>query len=88
MILKTAEAKVNNHYVYVQPNETMAINKFQRSRLTFQPKSLILESHQYIKAKFSQKTQILYEDSLRYVSQHLYKLFRSHDQDCQPAHIW
>ena len=30
--LKTVEAKVNNHYPYVQPNETMAINKFQRSR--------------------------------------------------------
>ena len=38
----------------------MAINKFQRSRLTFDlsPKWLILESHQYIKTKlvFSPKT--------------------------------
>ena len=32
----------------------MAINKFQRSRLTFQLMSLILESHQYIKTVFSQ----------------------------------
>ena len=34
----------------------MAINKFQRSRLTFDlsAKSLILESHQYIKTVFSQ----------------------------------
>ena len=33
----------------------MAINKFQRSRLTFDlsAKSLILESHQYIKTVFS-----------------------------------
>ena len=36
---------------YIQPNETIAINKFQRSRLTFDlsAKSLIFESHQYIK---------------------------------------
>ena len=34
----------------------MAISKFQRSRLTFDlsAKSLILESHQYIKTAFSQ----------------------------------
>ena len=34
----------------------MVINKFQRSRLTFDllAKSLILESHQYIKTVFSQ----------------------------------
>ena len=32
----------------------MAINKFQRSRLTFQLRSLILESHQYIKTVFLQ----------------------------------
>ena len=31
----------------------MAINKFQRSRLTFQLRSLVLESHQYIKTVFS-----------------------------------
>ena len=34
----------------------MAINKFQRSRLTFQPQSLILESHQHIKTAFSETT--------------------------------
>ena len=36
----------------------MAINKFQRSRLTFDlsAKSLVLESHQYIKTVFSQAT--------------------------------
>ena len=35
----------------------MGINKFQRSRLTFDlsAKSLILESHQYIKTQFSHK---------------------------------
>ena len=35
----------------------MAINKLQRSRLTFDlsAKALILEFHQYIKTKFSQK---------------------------------
>ena len=32
----------------------MAINKFKRSRLTVQLRSLILESHQYIKTVFSQ----------------------------------
>ena len=32
----------------------MAINKFQKSRLTFQLRSLIFESHQYIKTVFSQ----------------------------------
>ena len=42
--LKTVEAKV-----IILTNLTMAINKFQRSRLTFQPRSLILEFHQYIK---------------------------------------
>ena len=33
--LKTDEAKVIILTWYVKPNETMAINKFQRSRLTF-----------------------------------------------------
>ena len=47
--LKPVEAKGIIITRYVQPNETMAINKFLRSRLTFQPRSLILESHQYIK---------------------------------------
>ena len=48
--LKTVEALVIILTWYVKPNETMAINKFQRSRLTFDilAKSLILESHQYI----------------------------------------
>ena len=32
----------------------MAIYKSQRSRLTFQLRSLILESHQYVKTVFSQ----------------------------------
>ena len=37
-------------------NDKLAINKFQRSRLTFDrsAKLLILESHQYIKTVFSQ----------------------------------
>ena len=33
--LKTVEAKVIIIIRYVQPNETMTINKFQRSSLTF-----------------------------------------------------
>ena len=33
--LNTAEAKVIIHTWYVKTNETMAINKFQRSRLIF-----------------------------------------------------
>ena len=35
IFLKTVEAKVIIITRYVQPNETMTINKFQRSRLTF-----------------------------------------------------
>ena len=35
IFLKTVEAKVIILSWYVKPNETMAINKFQRSRLTF-----------------------------------------------------
>ena len=48
---KTVEGLVIILLRYIQPNETIAINKFQRSRLTFDlsAKSLILESHQYIK---------------------------------------
>ena len=51
IFLKTVEALVIILTWYVKPNETMAINKFQRSRLTFDlsAKLLILESHQYIK---------------------------------------
>ena len=51
--LNTVEAKVIILTWYVKPNETIAINKFQRLRLTFnffQPRSLILESHQHIKS--------------------------------------
>ena len=36
--LNTVEAKDIILTWYVKPNEAMAINKFQRSRLTFQPK--------------------------------------------------
>ena len=32
------------------------IDKFQRSWLTFQPRSLILESHQYIQTVFSESS--------------------------------
>ena len=35
IFLKTVEAKVIIITWYVYPNETMAINKFQRSMLTF-----------------------------------------------------
>ena len=47
---KTVEALVIILTWYVEPNETIAINKFQRSMLTFDlsAKLLILESHQYI----------------------------------------
>ena len=34
----------------------MYINKFQRSLLTFYPRLLILESHQYIKTVFSESS--------------------------------
>ena len=50
--LKTIEAKVIVLTWYVLSIVTMAINKIQRSRLTFQPRPLILESHQYIKTWF------------------------------------
>ena len=47
---KTAEA---SHYIiiirYVHANETRTMNKFQWSKLTFQLRLLILESHQCIK---------------------------------------
>ena len=43
--MNTVEAKDIILTWYVKPNEAMAINKFQRSRLTIQPNSLILESH-------------------------------------------
>ena len=36
IFLKTVEALVIILTWYVKPNETMAINKFQRSRLTFE----------------------------------------------------
>ena len=51
IFLKTVEALVIILTWYVEPNETMAINKFQRSRLIFDlsAKSLIFESHQHIK---------------------------------------
>ena len=49
IFLKTVEALVIILTLYVLPNETMAINKFKRSSLTFQLRSLIMESHQYIK---------------------------------------
>ena len=35
IVLKTVEAKVIILTLYVKPNETMDINKFQRSRLTY-----------------------------------------------------
>ena len=45
--LKTVEAKVIIINKYSQPNETMTINKFQRSRLTFDPSAKV--AYQYIK---------------------------------------
>ena len=38
---KTVEAKVIIITRYVQPNKTMTINKFQRSRLTFDPSAKV-----------------------------------------------
>ena len=48
--LNTVEVKVIILTWYDENNETMAINKFQGTRLTFafQPRSFILESHQHI----------------------------------------
>ena len=63
----------------------MAINKFQRSRLTFDPSAdlLILESHQYIKTVFSQTIgpiELKFHVKTPYaVSQIFYKRFWSHD---------
>ena len=72
----------------------MAIKSYigQGRPLTFQPRVLILESHQYLKHSFLKNhyanwTQISYEDSLQYVSQDANKLFFSHDQDGRHAHI-
>ena len=47
LFLKSFEAKVTR---YVQSNETVTINKFQGEgwHLNFQPRLLMLESHQYI----------------------------------------
>ena len=50
----------------------MAINKFQRSRLTFQPRSLILESRQHIKLFFS---EIVRPIKLKYHMQTPYDYF-------------
>ena len=49
--LNTFETKVIILTWYVKPNETMAINKFQRPRLTFDFSAKVaqLESHQHIK---------------------------------------
>ena len=52
--LKTTDANVIFLTRYVKSNVTMAINKFQRSRLTFDlsAKPLILEYHQLLKHSF------------------------------------
>ena len=41
IFLKTVEAKVILITRYVQLDETMTINKFQRSRLTFDPSAKV-----------------------------------------------
>ena len=45
--------------LYVQSNEKKAINKFQRSRLTFDLSAKVahIESHQHIKTVFSEITK-------------------------------
>ena len=49
--MKTVEAKVIIITRHVQPIETMTINMFKRSGLTFDPSAKVAhtESHQYIK---------------------------------------
>ena len=74
----------------------MAINKFQRSRLTFDlsAKFLILESHQDIKnIVFSQTIgpiELKFHVKTPYdkLAKNLYKIFWSHDKDDRHAHIW
>ena len=72
----------------------MAINKFQRSWWTFDLRSLIMESHQYVKTiVFS---QIIGPNVLKFhvktsydkLALNLCKIFCSHDQDGCHAHIW
>ena len=56
-ILKTVQAKVINLTWYVKFNETMAINKLQRSRLTFDLSAkfpLIVVPSIYLKIVFSE----------------------------------
>ena len=46
--LKTVEGNAIILTWYIKPNERMAINKFQKSRLTLQPKWHKSESYQYL----------------------------------------
>ena len=75
--LKTVEAKVIKAKViiltwYVKPNKTMAINKFQRSRLTFNFSAMVAHKwnpintlkHSFLRNHKAIWTQISYEDSL------------------------
>ena len=67
--LNTVEAKVIILTWYVKPNETMVINKFQRQGwpLIFQPRSLIVESHQ-------QKKNIVFSETTRPIKLKFYRM--------------
>ena len=57
--LIVVEAKVNIITRYVLPYGTMVINEYQRSRLTFHLRSLILNFHQCIKTVFSETIRLI-----------------------------
>ena len=64
IFFNTVEAKVTIYTWYVKPYETIAINKFQRSGLTFDHSAkvsyiYILESYQYMKIVFSETTKTI-----------------------------
>ena len=87
IFFNTVEAKVIILTWYVKTNETMAINKFQRSRLTFAfsakvahivvPMNIFKPS--FLRNHYANGNQISYDYSLWLVSQNLYKLLWSHD---------
>ena len=71
--LNTFEAKVIILTWYVKPNETMAINKFQRYRLTFDFSAKVSPigvpsinrlKHSFLRNHKAYWTQISFEDSL------------------------
>ena len=69
-LLNTIEAKVIIHTWYVKPNETMAINKFQRSRLTFNFSAMVanigvLSTHlNIVSSETTSPIELKFQDSL------------------------